>query len=464
MLPLIHPQNLSELYYLISEITQTREDPDILPASPHPTGEGMPLLCQTIYLPSERVSSSMASFHRPHPPLAYSSRPPSHHSDTKSRTSSRHYSSHSPTPSRHTSHAPSYHSSSHTHPQLKNSPPITYPIHEGPPTTLCTFSKTLVELNPNNRTEGLHFAKHVAALNPLDASGVKSKLFHIALLRRRGIDCTDIGLNHWGQLTPDPFGGKVPNMSDWTVRAQLEYYLADFERWEKVPPPGTEAAFWREARETYAGLTRCIDTMGCMDCRHDRTLKGNPGRLAAKMEIFEEMVACHDRRTGHGYAPGCCGNGACWGGGDMEMIERAGSVQGMPRERSVLQDGGSVAASRRESERQSVSGSADVDSRPVPLSGSSVSYSRYGSQWGGNRRDSQVGSSHGRHVSSRSRYDRSEASGWLKPTCRSERGVPGSVAGSGVSEGDISSILPGESFGGYGERQRERRRGFAKQD
>jgi len=172
------------------------------------------------------------------------------------------------------------------------------------------------------------------------------------------------------------------------------------------------------------------------------------------MAVFEEMKACHDRRTGHGYAGGCCGDGAYLvEGGGVEMVETAGNARSAPRERFVFRDGSGVAGDRS---RRSGSASGAADGKTVYLPGSYVSESRRS----GSRKVSHAGSAHGsRRSGRRTVHDRSEASGWLKPTARSERGVPpGSVAGSARSEGNTSSILPGESYSGYGERQRDRRR------
>jgi len=226
----------------------------------------------------------------------------------------------------------------------------------------------------------------------------------------------------------------------------MNYYLHDFGAFEQDPTTAQPPAFWRDAIDTYTVMARCFETMGCGPCQHYLRLGGGEP-VQANMAVFEEMKACHDRRTGHRYAGGCCGDGAYLVEGvGVEMVETAGSA---PRERFVFRDGSGVAGDRS---GRSGSWSGAADGKTVYLPGSYV--------WG-SRRSGGVGSAHGgRRSGRRMVYGRSEASGWLEPTARSERGVPPatSVAGSARSEGNTSSILPGESYSGYGERQRDRRR------
>lgn len=193
------------------------------------------------------------------------------------------------------------------------------------------------------------------------------------------------------------------------------------------------------------------------------------------MQAFEELKACHDRRTGHSYAGGCCGNGAYLvDGGGVEMVEDPESVRAeQPVERFVFKDGETAGGSGRGSRGGSRAGWVD-DAKTIYLPGSYVAESRHGSARSGSHRPSHAASQHSSHrsnASSRSKYDRSEASGWLKPTARSERGVPAgvvssarpggktaSVAGTARSEGNTSSILPGESCPGFNDRQAKRRK------
>jgi len=236
----------------------------------------------------------------------------------------------------------------------------------------------------------------------------------------------------------------------------MNYYLNDLANFSNDLTNAQPPSFWREAIDTYNVMARCFETMGCMSCQHHLKLGGGAA-VEANIAVFEDMKACHDRRAGHRYAGGCCGNGAYLvDGGGMEMVETAESTRSAPRERFVFRDGSGVGVGGGGAGLRSAKGESRTagDGKTVYLPGSYVPESRHGSARSGSRKDSQAGS----HRSGRRKYDRSEASGWLKPTARSETGVPASVAGSGRSEGNTSSILPGESSPGYAERQGDRRR------
>ncbi|KAK5312788.1 hypothetical protein LTR70_007954 [Exophiala xenobiotica] len=394
-----------------------------------------------VYRPSERAPSSRASSRRSEPPPPYSMHPPSHASHPRSCPSSRHSSLSQPPPS-------------------DRSSPSTSAIREGPPTTPCPCPTPINAILPTTHASALHLAQHLVSINPTNAQATRDKLRLINHVRSLGVDCTDFNLSHWGPLKPNPDRHKIPDMQSWTVRAQMNYYLNDFANFEKDATTAQPPSFWREAIDTYNVMARCFETMGCMACQHHLKLGGGAA-VEANMAVFDKMKACHDRRTGHRYAGGCCGNGAYLvDGAGMEMVETAESTRSAPRERLVFRDGSGVGGGGGGAGSRSAKGESRTagDGKTVYLPGSYVSESRRGSARSGSRKDSQAGSAHSSHRSGRSKYDRSEASGWIKPTARSEMGVPASVAGSGRSEGNTSSILPGESSSGYAERQGDGRR------
>ncbi|KAK5941218.1 hypothetical protein PMZ80_006495 [Knufia obscura] len=426
-----------------------------------------------VYLPTDRAPGSRTSSHQQHPtPLPpYSARPSTHHSHATSHASPRRPSHHSqasshassqrssstqhsyphPPQSSHTR-APSHHPTTHSQPQF--GPPITGPILSGPPTNLCTCT-----IDPNdpshqsNRATALHLAKHMIDIVPYDADRVHQKLDAINTLRSRGINCTNVGSPHWGPLTIQPNPYATPDMAGWTVRAQLNYYLKSFSDSLADPTSTRPQERSREGQEIFTIMARCVETLGCMDCRHNFGLGANGGNPAEMNACWREMERCHERRTGHEYAGGCCGNGAYLVEGEMSVVGNS-----RPRERFVLEEGSRSGVGSRSGRSQA------TDRGTIYLPGSYVPESRGGSARSGSRREShagrsqQSGASRQSGTSGRSKYDRSEASGWIKPSARSERGVPGSVAASGRSEGNTTSIMPGESYGGYGERQGERRR------
>lgn len=290
-------------------------------------------------------------------------------------------------------------------------------LRSGPPIKLCECKERWVSGDKPTREDAIHTAKHLVGWIPDDSEDETNKLTLIRHCLKMGVEPSTIGTTHWGVLAPDPdtwrnAAAGLPNMTRWTVGEQMDYWC------EKLPQKNSEGY----DIHTYA---RIFKTMGCWNCRHH-----------LKLDLFSQgnfegavdgCIACHNRRTGHQYRSGCCGGGAYLDDSPQGYLtfESNGSARSgsQARAKSWYTMGGYVPESRR--------------SRSSKRSG-------------------KTGSS---HRSRASRYDRSQASGWLPPKARSEQGVPAStVLGRSVkSEGNTSTILPGESQYGYNQRQDERR-------
>lgn len=269
-------------------------------------------------------------------------------------------------------------------------------LADGPAVELCSCTQPLLtEENVHSREAMVHIAKHVIGTVPTNETALQNKLGLIRHCQHRGISPAEFDLSHWGVCHIE--GSTIPNMKDWTIRAQLDHYIKHRAAAE------AEA----EARDghNFSALERIATTMGCIDHPHhlelDTIMQG--GNPAVALEMLKEF---HDRRTGHMYRPGCCGGGDYFGHDDGVVTLSAGrSRAGSSRSFGSGGRNGSRAPSRYSSQsgggkgsvRSVLSGNSGRSHAPSASSGRMAP----SSVWRGGKAETVLPGDSASHVSGR---------------------------------------------------------------
>lgn len=317
-------------------------------------------------------------------------------------------------------------------------------LPSGPRVKLCEcgagWSPSIEQLR-GDRAAYIHTAKHLVNFYPENQEEIELKLFLIQTCKMNGVDCTDVGVSHWGMLGPNPdmhhLGTGIVNMRNWTLAEQIQYFRKEFL------PPGDDCMDKFES---------AMQTFGCLNHRHYGLTIGELLDDEADKQHFKDFLAerkaCHQRRTGHQYQGGCCGRGTYFseGGGEFQSYGDGSSRRSGPS-RSVRFDMSGIT-------RSMASGTGSRSRQPSARTGSGRPSQSGGS--GGHAQQQSTRS--GGHTSG----SRTSQANWRPPNARSEHGVPANqVLGGGgrslhASE-NTSSILPGESMAAFNERQGRRR-------